>query len=151
MAQPMGTQGIPVNGFYRKTVAKLFEFRLAANARTLPPMGKAIVGAKQAGPTRITTVIGHSDAHQKQYLCINAGVRTSPFERTAPGQSNLIGYSTSGDCRSARTSPNPLPSPARQRNSRTFRRRSAFVITETDESDIAAPASIGLSNRPKNG
>ncbi len=34
---------------------------------------------------------------------------------------------------------------------RTLRRRSAFVMTETDESDIAAPAIIGLRSSPKNG
>ena len=36
-------------------------------------------------------------------------------------------------------------------HSRTFPSRSAFAMTDTDESDIAAPAMIGLSNKPKNG
>ena len=33
----------------------------------------------------------------------------------------------------------------------TFRRRSEFVITETELKLMAAAARIGLSNRPKNG
>lgn len=37
------------------------------------------------------------------------------------------------------------------RHNRTFLNRSALVITETEDSDIATPAIIGLSKRPKNG
>ncbi len=33
----------------------------------------------------------------------------------------------------------------------TFRKRSEFVITETELKLMAAAARIGLSNRPKNG
>lgn len=34
---------------------------------------------------------------------------------------------------------------------RRLRKRSAFAMTETDDSDMAAPAMIGLRRRPKNG
>ena len=36
-------------------------------------------------------------------------------------------------------------------HNRTRLKRSAFVITDTDDNDIAAPASIGLSNATQNG